>query len=221
VYGVKRWKFSNVYSLGIGEGELLITPLKLANLAATIANRGYYIAPHLVKGINKNNNPLPEYTEKHETGVARPYFEEVINGMEMAVLQGTVSRSAVIPGITMCGKTGTSQNKKGEDHAIFIAFAPKYNPKIAIAVFVENAGYGGFHSAPIASILIEKFLKGKVERQAYATEWMNKNYMWRVQVTNPVPNGAKPIQKDTSKRLIPKPIASLKPKSESKSATGL
>jgi penicillin-binding protein 2 len=178
--GEKRWRFGQIYSLSIGEGDLLITPLKLANLAATIANRGWYKIPHLVKGVGKNNNPLPEYTEKHETGVAKYYFEPVVNGMEMAVVRGTVSRGAIIPGIQMCGKTGTSQNKKGKDHSIFIAFAPKDNPKIAIAVFVENAGFGGFAAAPVASLVIERYLKGKVDRKAYEQEWKNKNFLQNV-----------------------------------------
>ena len=102
-YGEKRWKFSNIYSLSIGEGELLITPLKLANLAATIANRGWYIAPHLVKGIGKKDNPLPEFKERHETGVDRRYFQPIVDGMEMAVVRGTVSRGAIIPDIVMTG----------------------------------------------------------------------------------------------------------------------
>ncbi|WP_028524459.1 penicillin-binding protein 2 [Runella limosa] len=178
--GKNQWRFGQIYSLSIGEGELLITPLKLANLAATIANRGWFKVPHLVKGVGKNNNPLPEYNEKHETGVARYYYEPVVNGMEMAVVRGTVARGAMIPGIQMCGKTGTSQNKKGKDHSIFIAFAPKDNPKIAIAVFVENAGFGGFAAAPVASLAIERYLNGHVQRKAYEAEWKNKNFLQNV-----------------------------------------
>lgn len=180
IYGKKGWKFSTVASLGIGEGELLITPLKLANLAATIANRGWFKTPHLVKGIGKNDNPLPEYKEVHQTGVNRAYYVPIVNGMEMAVVRGTVSRGAFIPDIVMCGKTGTSQNRKGKDHSIFIAFAPKDNPKIAIAVFVENAGFGGFAAAPVASLIIEKYIKGHVDRHAYENEWKNKNFLQNV-----------------------------------------
>ncbi|AXE16348.1 peptidoglycan glycosyltransferase [Runella rosea] len=194
-YGVNGWKFSNIYSLSIGEGELLITPLKLANLAATIANRGWYIAPHLVKGIGKNDNPLPEFKQRHETGVDRRYFEPVVDGMEMAVVRGTVSRGAIIPDIVMCGKTGTSQNKKGKDHSIFIAFAPKDNPKIAIAVFVENAGFGGFAAAPVASLVIEKYIKRHIDRKAYEQEWMNKNFLQNVIIPKsqlPKPKEQKP-----------------------------
>lgn len=193
--GKKQWRFGQIYSLSIGEGDLLITPLKLANLAATIANRGWYIAPHLVKGIGKNNNPLPEFVEKHQTDIEKDYFEYVVNGMEMAVVRGTVSRGAIIPDIQMCGKTGTSQNKKGKDHSIFIAFAPKQNPKIAIAVFVENGGFGGFAAAPVASLLIERYLKGHVDRKSYEQEWMNKNFLQNVIIPKsqqPKPKEEKP-----------------------------
>lgn len=193
--GKKQWRFGQIYSLSIGEGDLLITPLKLANLAATIANRGWYIAPHLVKGIGKNNNPLPEFVEKHQTDIEKDYFEYVVNGMEMAVVRGTVSRGAIIPDIQMCGKTGTSQNKKGKDHSIFIAFAPKQNPKIAIAVFVENGGFGGFAAAPVALLLIERYLKGHVDRKSYEQEWMNKNFLQNVIIPKsqqPKPKEEKP-----------------------------
>ncbi|MDF7818675.1 penicillin-binding protein 2 [Runella sp. MFBS21] len=203
--GQNQWRFGQIYSLSIGEGELLITPLKLANLAAIIANRGWYIAPHLVKGVGKNENPLPEFKEKHETGVNRLYFEEVVNGMEMAVVRGTVSRGAIIPDIQMCGKTGTSQNKKGKDHSIFIAFAPKYNPKIAIAVFVENGGFGGFAAAPVASLLIEKYLKGHVERKAYEQEWKNKNFLQNVIIPKSQQQPSAPKEKPAP----PKPEATI------------
>ncbi|WP_028666037.1 penicillin-binding protein 2 [Runella zeae] len=203
--GQNQWRFGQIYSLSIGEGELLITPLKLANLAAIIANRGWYIAPHLVKGVGKNDNPLPEFKEKHETGVNRLYFEEVVNGMEMAVVRGTVSRGAIIPDIQMCGKTGTSQNKKGKDHSIFIAFAPKYNPKIAIAVFVENAGFGGFAAAPVASLIIEKYLKGHVDRKAYEQEWKNKNFLQNVIIPKSQQQPSTPKEKPAP----PKPEATI------------
>lgn len=203
--GQNQWRFGQIYSLSIGEGELLITPLKLANLAAIIANRGWYIAPHLVKGVGKNENPLPEFKEKHETGVNRLYFEEVVNGMEMAVVRGTVSRGAIIPDIQMCGKTGTSQNKKGKDHSIFIAFAPKYNPKIAIAVFVENGGFGGFAAAPVASLIIEKYLKGHVDRKAYEQEWKNKNFLQNVIIPKSQQQPSVPKEKPAP----PKPEATI------------
>ncbi len=178
--GSLRWKFSNIYSLGIGEGEIVINPLKMANVAAIIANRGWYIRPHLVKGINNIGSIDPKYKEQISVGIDRRHFEPVIEGMIGAVNQGTVAAEARMADIQMCGKTGTSQNRRGEDHAIFIAFAPKENPKIAIAVFVENAGFGGTHAAPIASLCIEKYLKRHVERKAMETKWMNKSYLFNV-----------------------------------------
>jgi len=178
--GPLRWKFSNIYSVGIGEGEIVINPLKMANVAAIIANRGWYVRPHLVKGINEAGNIDNKYKEHISVGIDRRHFEPVIEGMVGAVNAGTVAAEARLSDIQICGKTGTSQNKHGQDHAIFIAFAPRENPKIAIAVFIENAGFGGTHSAPIASLCIEKYLKGKVERKAMETRWMNKSYLANV-----------------------------------------
>lgn len=197
--GELRWKFSNIFSLSIGEGELLINPLKVANLAATIANRGWYYTPHIVAGIDKKDNSLPQYKEKHQTGIARKYYEVVVDGMEDVVTHGTVSRAAIIPGVAMCGKTGTSQNKVGKDHSIFLAFAPKNNPKIAIAVFVENANFGGFAAAPIASLMIEKYLNRTVARKGLETEFKNKNYLPALYRSAPA---RKAITKPEVKNLI-------------------
>lgn len=148
-------------SLGIGQGELLATNLQLANMAAILANRGYYYTPHLVKGYRYNVKPIdPKYTTKHETGIHPELFEPVINGMERVVTSGT-ARQAYISDIAVCGKTGTAENA-GEDHSIFFAFAPKEQPKIAIVAYVENAGFGGSVAAPIASLMIEKYLKGEI-----------------------------------------------------------
>ncbi|MFM6947502.1 MAG: peptidoglycan D,D-transpeptidase FtsI family protein [Aquirufa sp.] len=178
--GENTWKFSNIYSLSIGEGELVVSPLKMANVAAIIANRGWYIPPHIVKGLGDKKTLDPFYRTKIPVGVDAKHFGVVIEGMKDAVLHGTVGGDGRIPDIEMCGKTGTSQNKKGKDHSIFIAFAPKNNPKIAIAVFVENAGFGGFAAAPIASLIIEKYLKGKVDRKDVETKFLNMNYMGNV-----------------------------------------
>jgi penicillin-binding protein 2 len=176
IYGKSQWKYSNIYSVSIGEGELGVNVLKLANVAATIANRGYWKTPHLVKGIGFNGEKIDDSKiEKHDTQIDATHFEAVINGMALVVKAGT-GRQAGLPDIEVCGKTGTSQNKKGEDHAIFIAFAPRVNPKIAIAVVVENAGFGGSASAPICGLLIEKYLKRKIERTAYKEQVMNKRY---------------------------------------------
>ena len=211
VYGEKRWKFSNVYSLSIGEGELLITPLKMANVAAIVANRGYYYTPHIVSGIGRPNNPLPEYRVRHETGIERRHFETVIPGMVGAVEAGTVMRLAKISDITIAGKTGTSQNKKGRDHSIFIAFAPADNPKIAIAVFVENGKWGGTAAAPVANLLIERYLKGKTENKTLENYVLHENYL--PYTVFPTPN--KPVVKDDTarKKDLTIPLAEKKPAS--------
>lgn len=175
--GEKMWKFSNIYSISIGEGEIVVSPLKMANLAAIIANRGWYIPPHVVKGVGLAKSIDPFYKTPVKVGVESKYFNVVIDGMEDAVTHGTVEADGRIPDIKMVGKTGTSQNQKGKDHSIFIAFAPRDNPKIAIAVFVENAGFGGSAAAPIASLVVEKYLKRKVDRKAVETKFMNMNYL--------------------------------------------
>jgi penicillin-binding protein 2 len=164
VYGDLRWKFSTIYSLGIGQGEIGIIPLQMANYAACIANRGYYFVPHFVKGIGNKKITPPKFLEKHEAGIDPKHFQVVIDGMEQVLLAGTAASSQV-KGLPICGKTGTAQNPHGEDHSVFIAFAPKENPKIAIAVFVENAGFGGVWAAPIATLMIEKYLNGTISKE--------------------------------------------------------
>ena len=156
------WKSSYITSLGIGQGEFEFTTLQMANLAASIANRGYYYTPHFIKSFISSNKEIPKrFKEKKYAGIDQEHFIPVINGMEKAVTAGTAggahSRDYVV-----CGKTGTSQNPHGEDHSVFIAFAPKDNPKIAIAVYVENAGWGNSYGAPIAGLMIEKYLKGEI-----------------------------------------------------------
>ncbi|MCA0362404.1 MAG: peptidoglycan glycosyltransferase [Bacteroidetes bacterium] len=176
VYGKNQWKYSNFFSVSIGEGELGVNVLKLANMAATIANRGYWLTPHIVNslGLNKGNaKGVP--VETHKTQIEPRHFEEILKGMLLVVTNGT-GRSAQVEGIEVCGKTGTSQNKRGKDHSIFIAIAPRYNPKIAIAVVTENAGFGGTASAPIAGLLIEQYLKGKISRPAYKDQIVNTHY---------------------------------------------
>lgn len=180
MYGEGRWGFSNIYSLSIGQGEMGVTPLQMANLAAIIANRGYYYTPHLIKHIDALQGPLPEYRQKHEVDIQPAYFEAVIEGMAWAFRAGTVSWQAQLPPekqhINICGKTGTVQNPHGEDHATFIAFAPRQEPQIAIAVYVENAGFGGVWAATIASLMIEKYLTGEVSRTALEQQTINKTF---------------------------------------------
>lgn len=209
VYGVKRWKFSNVYSLSIGEGELLITPLKMANVAAIIANRGYYYTPHIVSGIGKKDNPLPQYKVRHESGIDRQHFETIIPGMIGAVEAGTVMRLAKIKDIQIAGKTGTSQNKRGQDHSIFIAFAPADNPKIAIAAFVENGKWGGSAAAPVANLVIERYLKGVTENKALEHYILNQNYMKFT--VFPTPKKTE-VKDTTKKKALETPLAEKKTK---------
>eukprot|EP00744_Colponema_vietnamica_P030214 GILI01046986.1.p1 GENE.GILI01046986.1~~GILI01046986.1.p1 ORF type:complete len:338 (+),score=-9.05 GILI01046986.1:111-1016(+) len=200
--GELTWKFSNIASNSIGEGEIIVNPLKMANVAAIIANRGWYIRPHLVKGIDTFGAIDPKYKEKISVGIDRRHFNTVIDGMVLAVNNGTVSGDGRMSDIQMCGKTGTSQNRHGENHSIFIAFAPKDNPKIAIAVFVENAGSGGAHAAPIASLCIEKYIKGHVDRKAIETKWMNKSYPNLLTVRNELASKPKTQMKpDTAQKV--------------------
>ena len=164
VYGENRWKFSNIYSLAIGQGELGVTPLQMANLGAIIANRGYFYTPHVIKKVG-DGGKLPEYEERRDTGIAPEHFITVVDAMEEVVLNGTGSHRGKIKDIAVCGKTSTVQNPHGEDHSGFMAFAPKDNPKIAIAVYVENAGQGARAATAIASLMIEKYLKGEIQRK--------------------------------------------------------
>ena len=162
-YGHLKWAFSTIRSISIGQGEILLTPLQMANIAVIIANRGWYITPHFVKSIGKRG-PLKRFKKRHQTQIDAQYFESVIDGMQRVVNEsGGTARLARNAEITICGKTGTVENPPNEDHSVFIAFAPKENPQIAIGVIVENAGFGGSWAAPIASLLIEKYLTGDVQ----------------------------------------------------------
>lgn len=165
IYGHRRWAFSTIYSLSIGQGELEVVPLQMANLAATIANKGYYIDPHFIRNIQKSDSILS--WEKHKTGIDKAHFEPIIEAMNWVVEKpGGTARKARIDGIAVCGKTGTAENPHGKDHSVFIAFAPMDDPKIAIAVYVENSGFGGTWAAPISSLLIEKYLTGAISDTA-------------------------------------------------------
>jgi penicillin-binding protein 2 len=178
VYGKDRWKFSTIYSLSIGQGEIGAVPLQMANLAAIIANRGWYVSPHLVKAIGERNSRVRKgYTEKHYTSVSAEYFAPIVDAMEAVVQSGT-GFFAKIKDIAVCGKTGTAENPQGEDHAVFIAFAPKDNPKIAIAVYVENAGKGGMSAAPIAGLMIEKYLTDSISRKNVEDYVLAGKFIW-------------------------------------------
>ncbi|MBS0000804.1 MAG: peptidoglycan glycosyltransferase [Cyclobacteriaceae bacterium] len=165
VYGENRWKFSNIYSLSIGQGETLVTPLQMANLAAIIANRGFYFMPHIIKSIGETGLPDSIYQVRNYVGIDSAHFIPVIDGMEEVIRNGS-GRRAYLPDITVIGKTSTVENPHGEDHSGFMAFAPKEDPQIAIAVYVENSGWGGRAAASIASLVMEKYLTGEVKRKA-------------------------------------------------------
>lgn len=159
MYGTNRWRFSNIYSLSIGQGELLVTPLQMANLGALLANRGYFYQPHLVKMVHGK----PTENERIDVGIDPEYFSVVIDGMESVIQYGSGIR-AYIPDIAICGKTSTVENPPYPDHSGFMGFAPKEDPQIAIAVYVENAGQGGRAAASTASLLMEYYIKGEITR---------------------------------------------------------
>jgi penicillin-binding protein 2 len=160
LYGKDRWKSLMIVSNSIGQGEILTTPLQIANLAAIVANRGYFIVPHLVKNI-EGGEIDSLYLTKKITSISPQYFTPIIEGMDLVMRSGTGWYSR-IDSVAVCGKTGTAENPHGEDHSLFMAFAPKDDPKIAICVVVENSGFGATWAAPIASLMIEKYLKGYI-----------------------------------------------------------
>jgi penicillin-binding protein 2 len=173
IYGKNKLKSLNIISLAIGQGEIGTTPLQMANMSAAIANRGFYYSPHIVKKIGDSLNTRNGLGVKHTIGIDTANFEQIVKGMEQAVNggYGATAGIAAIQDIIVCGKTGTAQNPHGKDHSIFIAFAPKVNPKIAIAVYVENAGFGATYAAPIASLLMERYIRGEVKNK-YLEEYV-------------------------------------------------
>ena len=187
VYRKGGWKATTVISLSIGQGEIGCTPLHLANLCATIANRGFYYTPHIIKD-SENVTIDQKYKEKNYTMVDTTHFHKVIGGMYRAVNSGYGSGGtasvAAVEGLDICGKTGTAQNPHGNDHSVFICFAPRDNPKIAVAAYVENGGFGATWAAPIASLLTEKYLNGEIskERKALEERMLNGDLMDRVKV---------------------------------------
>lgn len=177
-FKTEKWGGLRIISTAIGQGEILLTPLQIANLAATIANRGHFITPHVVKSI-ENDRLDSLYTTKRYTMADKKYYEYVVEGMRGAVIGspfGATCRRANIPGLEICGKTGTAQNI-GKDHSIFMGFAPMNDPEIAICVYVENGGFGATWGVPIGALLIEKYLKGSIapERQYLVDQISNAN----------------------------------------------
>ena len=185
IYGKGGWKFTTVISISIGQGEIGVTPLQIANMCATVANRGYYYIPHIVKASDSLRID-DKFREKQYTMVDTTNFKKVIKGMWKAVNSGFGSGGtasiAAVKGLDICGKTGTAQNPRGADNSVFICFAPMDNPKIAVAAYVENAGFGATWSAPIASLLVEKYLTGQIsdKRKPLEERMLNGDLMSRV-----------------------------------------
>ena len=183
VYRRGGWNSTTVISLSIGQGEILATPMHLANLCATIANRGYYYIPHIIKA-SEGVEIDSRFYEKQYTKVDTVHFPKVIRGMWRAVNSGAgmggTAWIAHIDSLDVCGKTGTAQNPRGADNSVFICFAPMDNPKIAIAAYVENGGFGATYAAPMASLMVEKYLKGSVSRTALEERMKQANLMSRV-----------------------------------------
>ncbi len=176
-YGKGRWNGLTIISLAIGQGELGVTPVQMANLATVIANRGWFYTPHIVKEIGDQPNGKEKYTEKRFTGIDAAHFEMVVDGMYRVVEGGTGRGTRFSKDIEVCGKTGTAENPHGKDHSIFIAFAPKDNPQIAIAVYVENVGFGSTWAAPIASLIMEKHLTDSITRPLIEQRMVEANLM--------------------------------------------
>lgn len=182
-YGEGKWAFSTIYSNSIGQGEVTVVPLQMANLACIVANRGYFYTPHVVKYYGLDSLTREEFTERHDVGVESKYFDIAARGMyDVVHTAGGTAHRANIEDIDICGKTGTAQNK-GMDHSVFVCFAPMQNPKIAVAVYVENAGAGGVWAAPIASLVIEKYIRGEVTRTQFEKTYMDAAPCQRLPLT--------------------------------------
>lgn len=173
------WNGLTIISIAIGQGEILATPLQIANLGATIANRGYFITPHVVKEI-QDNELDSLYRTRRYTSIDRKYYEDIVKGMRAAVTGSTGSATCrmvgtILPGVEACGKTGTAQNR-GKDHSVFMGFAPMDNPKIAIAVYVENGGFGATFGVPIGAMMMDQYLHGKLspENEKLAEDFSNR-----------------------------------------------
>ena len=171
-FGKGRWNAMTIRSLSIGQGEVELTPLQMANYAATLANRGFYLEPHLVKQIGLDS--MLQF-KRHSTGIDSSYYAAAVEGMWLVYNGHGTARYYRIPQLNLCGKTGTAQNPHGKDHSIFIAFAPKDNPKIAVSVVVENGGFGTTWAAPIGTLIIEQYLLGETRETWYKNKMLNEH----------------------------------------------
>jgi penicillin-binding protein 2 len=176
IYGKNRWRSSNFITLGIGQDQMIVTPLQNANMMAAIANRGFFISPHVLKSADGEDSLMRALSQHHLTMVDEQYFEVVVEGLSMVVKAGT-ARVAAIDSIEVCGKTGTAENPHGKDHSQFSGFAPRNNPKIAVAVLVENSGFGATYAAPISSLVMEYYINREIspKRQYLLDRMLNAN----------------------------------------------
>lgn len=176
IYGTRGWRSQTILSLGIGQGELGVTPLQLANMTAAIANRGHYYTPHIVRAVGEPENTQSRFALANNIPIEKRHFETIAEAMKLVVEDGTASFSQ-IPGISFAGKTGTVQNPHGENHSVFVAFAPADDPRIAISVIIENAGYGSVWAAPLASLMIEKYLTGEINRSWFEQRILEADFI--------------------------------------------
>jgi penicillin-binding protein 2 len=177
IYGVNRWKATSIISISIGQGEICVTPVQLANLVAIIANKGYYYPPHLIRAIG-HQDTLNDKFKKQLVGIESKYFNNVIEGMERATLAGTARRASV-PGVRVAAKTGTAENPPRKDHSLLVCFAPVDKPKIAISIIVENGGFGATWAAPVASLIMERYLNDTVIRKDLEYQIMEGKIIYR------------------------------------------
>ncbi len=175
IFNTERWNAHNIISIAIGQGEVLATPLQIANLGATIANRGHYYTPHVVKEV-KGGSLDSEYVTRHDTGINRDFYEITVAGMADAVVKGTCYGINLEPLVEVCGKTGTAENPHGDDHSLFMGFAPKDNPQVAIAVVVENGRFGATNAVPIARLMLQKFFRGEIPE---SDKWLEQTIINR------------------------------------------
>lgn len=192
-FGKGHWNAYTIISLSIGQGELGITPLQMANITATIANRGFYYTPHIIKAVGEKKSLKKEYQTRHFTKVSPKFFDPIIEGMSK-VTQGTAT-NARIEGINIAGKTGTAQNPHGKDHSLFVCFAPAEDPKICIGIMVENAGFGNSYAVPIASLMIEKYLRDSISRPDLEKRMLEANLLSTMHIKDPPKKPSKPIKK--------------------------
>ena len=198
IYGENRWKSSNFITLGIGQDQMIVTPLQNANMMATIANRGYYVAPHVLKNVEGNDSLLNQLSQRHYASVDREHYNPVVEGLSLVVKAGT-ARIARIDSIEVCGKTGTAENPHGKDHSQFSGFAPRENPVIAVAVLVENSGFGSTWAAPIASLVMEYYINGEISA--------SRNYLLERMLNTNLIGGTN----DPNMYILPKPKPSEDP----------